>query len=283
MQKTHFLADKDTVSFLSYLTNLLDGKRTLDFQHASGTYQTIHDALTAYSWPNKRIDIQTPNGQIVINAHSNYQANKKVLDTLESGIRSAAQATGNSVNLAAWAQAIMTWGGVYTKRGNGKWLDGQRNNFAAYLTRALSALGQNNDAITAAMADLRSNAGTTKIHSLLLPNFVIYDSRVAAALAWLAFQWANSEPQHIPEHLRFACMRANSTKDKKRSPHPETFPYFAATGDKHHHHAKWNLRANWIIEAATTSAQEQANRNKLTSRELEAALFMIGDDLSYSL
>lgn len=75
-------------------------------------------------------------------------------------------------------------------------------------------------------------------------------------------------------------MCANSTKGKKRSPDEETFKYFAATGDKHHHHAKWNLRANWIIEAAITAAQEQPNRNQLSSRELEAALFMMGYDLS---
>lgn len=279
MLKTQFLNNQDTISFVSYLADILSKRRPLGFDHAGRSYTDIHQAFQSYCWPNRRIDIPTPNGNLVISAKSNYRENKVVLDALQNGIRSALHTLGSSASLADWAQAIMIWGGVYTRRGNGNWLNGQRATFDSYLNRALTVLQEDDDDAPSRMADLRSNAGTTKVHSMLLSDFVIYDSRVAAALAWLVFQWANECPQTVPEHLRFSCMRANSTRQKKRSPDPLAFPYFAATGSGHHHHAKWNLRANWIIEAATAATDTLPGRNKLSSRELEAALFMMGDEL----
>jgi hypothetical protein len=136
------------------------------------------------------------------------------------------------------------------------------------------------------MSDLRSNAGMTKIHSLLLPNFVIYDSRVAAALAWLVRRWAKRS-KNVPAHLRFACMRANTSKEKVkvRSPDPSVFRNFSPSGAarNHHRHAMWNLRANWLIAEALEQVRKKDARRSRSSREVEAALFMMGEDLSRAL
>lgn len=47
-------------------------------------------------------------------------------------------------------------------------------------------------------------------------------------------------------------------------------------------HAVWNVRANWIVEAALTNiACFAENTDKLDQvRAVEAALFMIGNDVS---
>jgi hypothetical protein len=133
---------------------------------------------------------------------------------------------------------------------------------------------------------LRSNAGTTKVHSLLLQDWVIYDSRVAAALAWLVYQWSSRRP---PSFLQFGCMRANSVRNKSRSPDEKMFKYFTASGDVRNHrvHLKWNLRANWVLSAALNAANRRCGLNEVAPfaslREVEAALFMVGDDLSVAL
>lgn len=267
MKKNDFLEDPKTRKFIEYFSQELSGDK-------------INAALESYRWPTRRIDIPTPEGVMVIHANSSFEENRIVLDKLEAGIRHAFHNSKNSLSLSDWAQAIMVWGGVYTRRGNAAWLDHSRTKFYCYLKQALTVLSQDDDQSPVQMMDLRSNAGTTKIYSLLLPNFVIYDSRVAAALAWLVFQWAGQNPLAIPEHLRFACMRANSMKPKARSPCPDIFRYFSASGKKHHHHAMWNLRANWIIEAATKACPAHRKQRKVESRDVEAALFMIGDNLS---
>lgn len=35
----------------------------------------------------------------------------------------------------------------------------------------------------------RFNAGMSKVYSLIVADFIIYDSRVAAALAWFVARW----------------------------------------------------------------------------------------------
>lgn len=75
-------------------------------------------------------------------------------------------------SLASWAQATMVWGVVYSVQPNGNgnagWLDSRRAGFATYISRAINALKGDYDDSPRQMIDLRSNAGTTKIHSLIL-------------------------------------------------------------------------------------------------------------------
>jgi len=141
------------------------------------------------------------------------------------------------------------------------------------------------------LRDLRSNAGLTKVYSLALKDFIIYDSRVAAALAWLVNSWCSNKQQLPPEHLRFACMKANA-KDplsKPRSPNTDIFPYFTASGkiENHLKHATWNLRANWVLrESLDLVIKGQKNKSHAafqSVRDVEAALFMIGDNLRFEL
>lgn len=286
MNKTEYLLR--SAPFSQWLSTVITGETALGFRHAGGVDTRLADGLARYRWPNKRIDIPTPNGMLRIVAHSDFAANAAVLRQLETGLRACLnQPTVNDAELADWAEAIMRWGGVYTKRGNGPWLDSKRAGFSSYLKPVLSALTHHDGSAHLALADLRSNAGTTKIHSLAVPDFVIYDSRVAAALAWLALRWSRQEGIAVPDHLRFACMRANTGKtlSKIRSPDQALFPYFAASGPlrEHQRHATWNLRANWIICDAVARTAAPPQTPAWTPRQVEAALFMMGADLTLAM
>jgi len=283
MDKADFLTQ--SAPFSKWFADLITEKLPLDFRHEQGIDRSLRSALERYRWPNKRIDIPTPRGLLSIAAHGSFAANAAVLLQLEIGLRRCLDAAQmEETELANWAAAIMRWGGVYTKRGNGPWLDSKRASFSAYLRPVLRALSDTSGIAHLGIVDLRSNAGTTKIHSLALPQFVIYDSRVAGALAWLVLRWSRHQNAAVPAHLRFACMRANTTKSKvkMRSPDETLFPYFAASGPllAHQRHATWNLRANWIISDALTRANAVAGQEKWSPRQVEAALFMMGADLA---
>jgi hypothetical protein len=281
MHKDEFLNLSQTKDFVKYFGDLITKKTNLNFVYSSGRYESFDEALSAYRWPNKRVDISTPDGVLVIGANSNFNENKIVLDKLGKGIKRSFEKNDTEA-VAAWSQSIMVWGGVYTRRGNAAWLDENRLSINEYLRSSISVLNQDDDEAPLQMPNLRSNAGTTKIYSLLLPNFIIYDSRVSAALAWLVFQWAQKNSIDVADYLRFSCMRANSKRKKIRSPDEKIFKYFAATGKFHYRHAMWNLRANWVVEAALKYSQAQ-DGIPIDSRSIEAALFMLGADLSGNL
>ena len=282
LKKTYLTLCKN---FVDYLVEVLDGRTSFSFPSPLGPrYRDLHAPLGAYAWPYSRRTVHTPGGGVhTLPARSTLAANTALLTTLQTGVRSA-YAAGTSADLQDWAAAIMTWGGVYTARGNRPWLLGLGTGTYAYFRRAAGVLSQPDDTAIRTMPDLRSNAGLSKVYALLLDDFVIYDSRVAAALAWLVCDWWSR--QHslggtaLPHDLRFLCMKANSTRPKKRSPNAAVFPYVSISSPATcQRHAKWNLRANWIIEAAAVAAKGSATHPQLSMREIEAALFVLGEYL----
>ena len=129
----------------------------------------------------------------------------------------------------------------------------------------------------------------TKVYSLLVPNFIIYDSRVAAALAWLVTKWCKHvSKRSVPDLLAFPCMPAkdgdNPRIRKSRNPSCGDW-FFPRMNGNVRRHAQWNLRASWVLrECLNLSSGTEFHKcpppNDL--RALEAALFMLGYDLNQS-
>ncbi|WP_144172786.1 hypothetical protein [Pseudomonas sp. Kh13] len=292
MTKTEFLIDPDTQAFMIWFESAVVGTRPTDFPHAGGVDRLLSDSFERYRWPIRRIDLVTPTGKESISARSSFHDNAILLGKLSMGIQDCLNEKPiNHDELASWARAIMEWGGVFKRPGNGTWLDNMSNKLHGYFERALPALISDDEQALKGVHDLRSNAGTTKIHSMVLPNFVIYDSRVAAALAWLVQSWATSHNRAVPQHLRFGCMPANTQKKPRtpRTPDAVVFKYFSPAKhvSTHRKHAMWNRRANWIIEQMAKAPTVNATGARLprtwSGREIEAALFMMGEDLTHAI
>lgn len=291
--RRRFLADADVMSFSDWLADVICGKVTIDYVLTENIrFSTLSSARDACQWPPKKIVLRLPTGPKVLARWSGLHENEVVLQLLANGLREALnQQPTNEEALAKWIKAIFTWGGVYTKKGNGAWLDSMRGHLGPYLVRTLRSLGsaqQRSD--IEKLTDLRSNAGTTKVHSLALDEFVIYDSRVAAALAWLVVKWAClGNRNSIPPMLRFGCMRPNTTdQGKVRTPDKRLFHYFAPVAESlssHHTHAFWNLRANWLLRAALDKADRKcgSDTNFRSMRDVEAGLFVMGADLAHAI
>lgn len=241
-------------------------------------------ALNAYSWPH-RAQSGLPNPHLglphvhpvlpALTAHSTLAANAVVLNIIQADLR-ATYLTGpaKAHHLSGAVAAVFHWGGVYTERGNRGWLAANHGNLAAILGAVVDDHARDDD--VSLVPNLRFNSGMTKVYSLLIEDFIIYDSRVAAALAWLAKRWwaidCGQPAGTLPQRLRFACLPVNGAMAAYRNPDLGLFPKLAA---KPYEHYTWNVRASWLLAESLRVAGVKSHFSSL--REVEAALFQMGN------
>ncbi len=236
-------------------------------QSKSFIFNNLYDGFINYEWNGKK-----------------YDDTKIELDEYCSKLKTAFFTEDNKILFIHECKEILKWGKVDNKHTLAK-LTG--DNFYQFVKELNSAWNSNDNlSDTLSIMELRfknnkenifSNAGFTKIYSLLFENWVIYDSRVAAGLQYLIllFLEKNGE-EYIPIELNIASPLSRGGKDgdyRKISSFKTIYsnPYL---------HLESNIKANYILnkyfENNTNTKFEGADR----MRQLEAALFMIGYDLS---
>jgi hypothetical protein len=127
----------------------------------------------------------------------------------------------------------------------------------------------------------------TKVYSLICDDFVIYDSRVAAALGWAVLRFCKATGRAtVPSLLQFPFAPAkealNQITPKRRDPSQGAFQFPRLYRGRHH--AEWNLKASWALKAALACAPEKSlfragAQSGQALRAMEASLFMFGYDL----
>lgn len=279
MNKADFLSDQHAVQpFVRWMAQHLGDDSVMRHGYISPRlgplkFSNLADAFAKYEWP---FAFEGTDGNYY--RGRTFEASAAVLDGLQRRLRHASD-DGAFVDAAV---DVVRWGGVAPS--NGEWLRANKTGLARRFGDVVTAFEQNGDDIKF-VPDLRFNAGMTKVYSLLIDGFVIYDSRVAGALAWFVVQWMQGTGQKIvPDALRFPCMLAKAApgtgRQKIRNPSPGKTG-FPLLGVRPYAHAKWNQRASWIIEAALKAADSSTfTANAAGSRKLEAALFMWGYDLT---
>lgn len=287
MQKSEYLNRPDVTSFIAWLSLEIQRNNLTHFytlpNNTRVTFRGLADAFNQYDW---RFNFSDPMGQI--HNGSTFIDSSRCFATLAAGLQ--ANLPPNSKNDQAfceWACAVMMWGGV--TNGNVDWL---RTNVAG-LAREISAVRNilsGNDEDPAVLNSIRRfNAGMTKVYSLIVPNFIIYDSRVAASLAWLVAAWCKQVGRaSVPEELAFPCMPPKEGENprvrKSRNPSNNTLIFPNMNGNVKRY-AQWNMRASWILreclkQSANTVFHRQGSNDL---RALEAALFMWGYDLGQNM
>lgn len=284
MKKPEYLALPHVLAFSDYLRTFLGGRpfpHRFTFLKSGQSWDciSIQEALAKYQWPIRK-------EFAAIAAGAGFQENKQVLAAFSQSLR-AAFAAGDSAALADAAKRVMKWGG--TEKGNNEALSQLANagTTVSYFQKAEQVFGQ--DALNeAALRDdsIRSNAGFTKIYSLLRDDFIIYDSRVAAALALLVIAYCKENRiTQIPAGLAFRVMPAKEAAGaayrKLRRPVLGELT-FAGVNNSHLAHARSNVMANWVLAEALRGTCFHAAPPAEDLRAVEAALFMIGYDLSCS-
>ncbi|MBN3862053.1 hypothetical protein HCU66_07400 [Pseudomonas frederiksbergensis] len=283
MNRAQYLANS-VAAFRDWLAQRLCGQPISFAVPGAVAYPDLPSALATYRWPRRaRNGLPNPHLSLPhvhpvvprLAAHSSLATNEAVLQTIQHQMRTAYAAGPNSANqLSGAVAAVLYWGGVYTKRGNLGWLSANQANLLVILQAVVNDHARGSD--TSAVTNLRFNSGMTKVYSLLIDGFIIYDSRVAAALAWLAKRWwtidCGQPALTLPSLLRFACLPANGAMARYRNPDLALFPSLAVNPYEHY---TWNVRTNWLLADSLRVAGNSSLFGSL--REVEAALFQMGD------
>jgi hypothetical protein len=277
VRKDQYLSDSDVIEFVVWFSSeITEPKLTHCYEKSNGSivkFNSLIDAFKQYEWPFRF----TGPGNKEFKGKS-YKESEQALSYLENNLRLALDA-GNDNETCEWACRIMKWGGV--TNGNASWLRDHVNGLATEILTVKSVLNAGEEGVQALQSVRRFNSGMTKVYSLLVPGFIIYDSRVAAALAWFVNKWCEKTDRKIvPTLLAFPCMPAKEGKNprirKSRNPSNGTRE-FPQLNNQARVHAQWNIRASWLLDACLNHSNSIQFNNL---RELEASLFMWGYNLN---
>lgn len=291
MNRIDFLENQSVNHFISWLKSKIDLPDSFHHRYLNRrnnriwTCNSILDAYQNYVWSFR---CTMPDG--TEKAGNTYAESCSVLGQLKEILEEAIN-ENNQVLTGRILRSILSWGGVLgsDQRGNLRKLNGIPN-LVEYLNGARSILrieefdlSQNIN-----LGSLHMSAGFTKIYSMLVENFVIYDGRVGAALGLLVrkFLEENNIPQ-IPDSLHFSWGAGKETSYvrgaiNRRNPSTENYK-FKPFSNRKNRHLFDNIKASWLISELANgtrfSSAVPIGPNDTSSRRMEAALFMIGYDV----
>lgn len=284
MKRQDYLNRPHVAAFINWLASELDSQVLFRHQYVerrSGMKwqcQSLYNAFQAYKWNHPG------NDRLGFVAGDCPNSNGLALSALRKDLIAA---VGNDVLMLQATRDVMAWGGVTA--GNGKWLDTNRTGLSNLIQAVRLAIDSGDLGHPVLRSKhLRFNAGMTKVYALICEDFLIYDSRVAAALGWLVVKYCEVHGiARVPDALCFPWAAAkegeNANAPKRRDPGVAAFKFKRLRPGSHH--LKWNLQASWLLSAVLAHPQAAASPfNHRTGehaplRALEASLFMIGYDL----
>lgn len=272
--------------FVTWMSSRLDDDT---FKHAYTSRRTrthwacenLFDAYERYHWTYGDLS------GYGIPAGSSFDSSLHALETLQKELN-AGLAVGNNERVHRAAIGVMIWGGV--TNGNRKWLNDHKNELCHIISRTRDAINAG-DTENPLLADddLRFTSGMSKVYSLVCDDFVIYDSRVAAALGRAVVQFCQAKGlTKVPEGLDLAWAPAKSAPNAINPPERcagrARLAFPRLTNGRVY--AKWNMLASWLLTAIADHecTRSSAFATRIESRTqrlraLEAALFMVGYDL----
>ena len=296
MNKQKYL--KDNEEFIEYLAKVIAGK--IDINHtyddrflakrkkeSKREFKTLEDAFNKYYWPEP---------------DDGYKKNYGLLQGLSKGIRTAyAKQDPEESEVKEEVAKILLWGAGKEQASlykfNMEWIEKRKKDNNTIIDILKEAEKQYNDFEFGKFdrTSLRSNAGFTKVYALLFDEFIIYDSRVAAALGLLVVKYFDSHKNNLlPDDLNFAWSPAAGNDNRNPSSKMYKFDRLYNNNTKH---ITSNWRANVIIRQAIDDAinnygcrwvldgSDTANIDLKKAdysgamRRVEAALFMLGKDI----
>lgn len=305
MNRTDYLEDKDVQDFVAFLAGVIEGKSlglSIGFSR-NQLYDGFED-----KFPGGYHDYRNGGGPVyVVRAESleslfdmywwnrkDFEGNMLALSAVSQKIKEAIEGE-NSWRAHKLAEAacheVMKWGFGEKRRAyaaNMSWAMQQEQALPHVLRMGREALSGDNPDIEAFGGSEsshthspRMNAGWTKYYALALPNHIIYDSRVGAALGFLVQRYLASLSHFagVPEKLQFLWANGDggrTLRDPSTGGHQFSKLYGGCYGSKSW--ARVNVWANWILSDARDKAGAEWCAGPDGLRRLEAALFMLGYD-----
>ncbi len=264
LKRDGYLCAPDVQAFLEWAKPIVTGERRLNHagEKAGVEFKTLAEAWRCYEW-----------------ADMDYKTTTVFLGGLRARI-SESREQGNPKDFLKVATKVLNWGRVGGKNTERLELLGDE---------ALPLLELNARLLNPETADLDRvkavhpmNSGFSKIYSLMLDGFPIYDSRVACALGSLVRCFCEkTDRQSVPPSLAFRLPPNRVTKNdgatkNKRDPSRGNLKFSAIHHGGDGFHAQSNVMAAWILDELS----EHGPFGELGVDErqfaLQSAMFMIG-------
>ena len=269
MNRDAYLGDPHVRDFVDWSAALVSGKRPLrhrwDSQRwGSWSCETLFDAYCRYDWPFRCC---VP-GDSAPRRGRSYEDTVAVLDDLGHVLRRSADRNDADSFLEA-AVAVLEWGRVRRSERRLRALGARAVGELTETARRLDPAGADLDRLS----DVSPiNSGFSKIYSLLLDGFPIYDSRVACGLASLVrlFCEETGRPE-IPAALAFGIPPSRARARRDPSCGALCFPRIWTP----RRYAQSNVMAAWLLDVLS----QQSPFVELESerqRALQSAMFMVG-------
>ncbi len=276
MNKRAYLATPHVGEFADHLVQQLaaDGRFAHSYQHRKSQKNwacgSLFEAFEHYEWNKK-----------------DYQETLRELQPLTQALRQSVANNDEGTCQAACRQ-ILTWGGVGEQKPTNLialgTLSRLHGSLPAYFEKVRAQVDDAEFSTDSVWEGIKMNAGFTKLYALLFDNFIIYDSRVGAALGLLVRQWCEQKAvPEVPKELRFSFGYAQGKEAVRHSRNPSCglLTFTALTpGKRHTIHNVW---ANWLLTHVLEQTTETSPFRQLPAAErlraVEAALFMVGYDV----
>lgn len=268
MDREAYRDDADVRAFLDWAKPLVTGDRTLDHSWASpkwGTrsFETLYDAYEQYEW---KFSVDLPErGKC---EGKRYKETVSFLTDLKTQLRES-QEQGDMDRFLKAANAVLEWGHVYRSETLSRLGD-----------EVIPHLTANADRLDPARADLDHlvglkpmSAGFSKLYSLLVDCFPIYDSRVACALASLVRWFCHERGRDaVPETLKIGVPldRASVCRD----PSCKHLSFKRISPGSTTRYARSNVMAAWLLGELAKHPPFCGEDDPLHA--LQSAMFMIG-------
>ena len=277
MDEQEYLGAAAVAEFTSFLRGLVfEGYPGLAIKVGTGrsrqAVSTLLEAVEAYSW----------RGESFAAVNIKVEAMRREMQTALAQCSSAegrAERRLAELELLFVSTKTLSWGGAYEGAFGFLIHQAETGVLSQNLRRAAALIDGNVENVCSFDdAPFRSDCGMTKVYAAMNRRTVVYDDRLGAALALLCrTHLAQSGRPSVPGLLAFM---AGEKGDLQRNPSTGGFVF----GEKQagREHARWNIRANWIVSrvaADETVAAALGGHHRDRMRRIEAALFMIGDDV----
>lgn len=282
MRRSEYVNDTHVKSFIQWIAQRLDSPGS--FSHSFYLKKkrqfwecdSVYSAFDKYSWDftfyssmtNKRISGST--------FHDTRSVTNAISQHLIEGLKNEDNATCRNCCLD-----ILKWGGV--ENTNDVKITEMDNSLCKFLISVDKWLRSDRSSDAYYSGKIHINSGFTKIYSLYVEDFIMYDGRVGAALGLLVRMYCEEKNlTYIPKSLIFAWGRGKeghyvSSSQNRRNPSSDkfVFPELSYSPQKH---LECNIRANWLLKETILRTKSKFNQLPplVQATALQAALFMIG-------
>jgi hypothetical protein len=282
MTKQEYLKNPSVREFVKWIRPKLSVKNSFIHSYTDAkskviyNFDSIYDAYEKYKW---QFSLLSPDSNLEVTGKS-FDESTNQLRLLSIGLKGSINSK-NKDSCKKYCKGILQWGlgSGNAYKNNCKYLDNNLINTTHVLKIWSEVLNLNDIDLSDKIIykGIKINAGFTKIYSVIVNDFIIYDSRVGAALCMLVREFCKeSNINDVPKELCFAWDNGktdNPAHKFRRNPDKGNYKFPKL---KNNNWIEMNVKASWLLKEILEGGNSKFRSLSDPLRSLEAALFMIG-------